>query len=197
MIYCSKCGFQNDDAMSFCGKCGTALASQQQASVPGYSPPQFHSASRHKEKKKRKWPYILIGAIVIFVLISLFMGGDDGPGYENAFAPPSEQGGGQFGTGGGGSQFSSAVNQIIEGGAAGSGSGSFGGGSGSGGSFDGGYGGTYTDAYNEILNWTEYDWEMFWTFMYENLDEETYLYITQVNDDILIQLATEVYIPNR
>ena len=154
-------------------------------------PPQSYPAPR---KKKRRWLTILAWVIILLIVFSLF--GEDEyeePNYGNAFAPPSAQGGGNLTGSGevGSAQFSDAVGEILAGGGLTSGGGF------SGGSSGGHYGGAYQDAYQEVLRWTEEDWEKFWSFMYQNLSEETYSYLTQLDEEMLIEVAVEVYLPNR
>jgi len=195
VTYCSKCGTQNADNMNFCGKCGNSLNVQSmQAGNSGYAQPQFQSPPR---KKKKTWLFILVGVIILIILISLFSDDEsvnEGSGLGNAFAPPSAEIGNSqtFPQDVNSSRFSDAVNNILAGG------GNFDGEDYSGGSgetvdsFSGDYGINYAEAYNEIIYWTDEEWDVFFTFMQTNFGNEAVSCLASMDAEQLIHVTVEI-----
>ena len=170
-MYCPKCGVQNADGMNFCGSCGNAMNSRPpQAAVPVYA----------TRVKKRKWPWILVGIVLLSFIILQFLpdGEEEMPDYGNTFAPSQIQGGSS-------SQFSAALDSIREGGG-------FEGYAGSQSSASGGNSNDYGDIYAELYNWTDEDWEEFWDVMLEYLDDDDIEYIASLDEDELIDLIIEI-----
>jgi hypothetical protein len=189
MAYCPKCGAQNADTLNFCGSCGVPLR-QQHYTVPSYTatPPETPAAL----KKKRKWPFILVGIFVVLFFVGLFFDDEnEAPDYGNAFAPSNTQtDNAQTPFAESSSQFSDAVNALLDGG-----------GFDAYASTNGENGPDYygnndsvsiDEAYAEIDSWTDDKWAEFWLVMYDCLDEEEISYLESLSKDELISIVVEI-----
>lgn len=128
---------------------------------------------------------ICVAVVVIYVGYLLLFDEPEIPDYGNAFAPPSAQNGNeQTGPwGGGSSQFSDALDEILAGGGFASHAGSG----------ETAPGGAYSDdAYYEFYDWTDEEWEMFFTYLAETLDEDELNYLLSLDDEELMSFMIEV-----
>ena len=109
-MFCRHCGNKIQSGSAFCSECGKSLSGYQDArqnqqsssaypdnyAYPNnYAPPQFYS---NPPKKKRKWPLVLIVAIVALIVLVIVFGDDSetpqfsAPGLSESTNPqPSSQ----------------------------------------------------------------------------------------------------------
>ena len=186
---CIRCGAPKKDVSATCPYCGSQENNRIQPKGNPYTVTGSPSA-----KKKSKWPWILAGAVVIFVLLLLFSDHSEpeSPNQVNTFTTPQNQEVDEpnLEALGGSSQFSDAVDQVLSGNSFGRYSEAY-----------ANSGGNYSDAnssqygeelYEEIYDWDEDDWEIFWEAMYEYLDEEALEYLYSMDEDELLELIGEI-----
>ncbi|GHU61445.1 hypothetical protein AGMMS49983_01170 [Clostridia bacterium] len=128
---------------------------------------------------------VCVVVAVIYVGYLLLFDEPEIPDYGNAFAPPSAQSGSEQ-TGSresGSSQFSDALDEILAGGG-------FAGHAGSGETAPGGA--DSDDAYYEFYDWTDEEWEMFFSYLAETLDEDELNYLLSLDDEELMSFMIEV-----
>ena len=181
-MFCQKCGVKNTAGANFCANCGSSMNSlPPQTAVPVYYVPA------PARVKKRKWPWIFAGIILIIAVVLFFSNDDyETPDYGNSFAPSQAQQNNntQGLPGGNSSQFSAALDAIREGDGFASHSGS---------STSASAGNNkYDNLYSEIYEWTDDDWEIFWEIMYEYLDDDEMAYILNLDEDELLELIIEI-----
>ncbi|MDR0293431.1 MAG: zinc-ribbon domain-containing protein [Oscillospiraceae bacterium] len=64
-MFCSHCSAQNQDGRAFCSECGKPLSSPSSAGQIAAPP-----------KKKRRWPFVLAGIAVVFIVLIWALGGE-------------------------------------------------------------------------------------------------------------------------
>ena len=74
-MYCPKCGVENDDEAAFCAKCGAPLDGSTESRERYY---ERRATSVFSGTSSSAIPGLVIGAIVVFIGITLSLGRDIG-----------------------------------------------------------------------------------------------------------------------
>lgn len=71
-MFCPKCGRSMPDDAVFCAGCGTSLSAVHAAAVPSPAP-ATSSAPRVKGAKRKLWPFILAGVLVVAAVVGFLV----------------------------------------------------------------------------------------------------------------------------